>query len=68
GIALIPSSFRAIQRRNVVYKKLHEASHFKIGVAMIWREVHKPSHLTTFMDMLADHCARERQLSLASAL
>lgn len=58
GIALVPSSLRAIQRRNVVYKTLREASYFKIAVGMIWRELHQPPHVSTFMNMLTNQCSR----------
>jgi DNA-binding transcriptional LysR family regulator len=57
GIALIPNSLRAIQRKGVVYKTLREASYFKIDVAMIWRNAHLPRHVDAFMDLLANHCA-----------
>lgn len=56
GIALMPSSMRAIQRKNVAHKELRESSYFKIGVAMIWQDKAQPSHVTAFMDMLVAHC------------
>lgn len=57
GIALMPSSLRAIQHRNVVHKELREAAFFKIGIAIIWQNEQPPSHVSAFIDMLAAHCA-----------
>lgn len=61
GVALMPSSLRAIQHRSVVHKELREASHFKIGVAIIWQQDQPPSHVSAFINMLTAHCANPAQ-------
>ena len=52
GIAMIPKSLRAIQRRNVVYKQLHESSQFKVGVGVIWSTPRPVGLVAAFLDML----------------
>ncbi|HEX4508826.1 MAG TPA: LysR family transcriptional regulator [Burkholderiaceae bacterium] len=55
GIALIPRSLRAIQRKNVVYKQLRESRQFKVGAGVVWSTPHPTGLLAAFLEMLVAH-------------